>query len=108
MEDYLYQKYLYQPLSGKAKKPASMTDTKWDILDRKSLGTIRLCLTVSVVFNISKETTIEGLMSAMAKLYEKPSASNTVFLMKRLFNMKMLEGGSFVDHLMNLIQLIVN
>ena len=33
------------------------------------------------------------------KLYEKPSASNKVFLMKHLFNMKMLKGGSVADHL---------
>ena len=38
-------------------------------------------------------------MSALGKLYEKPSASNKVFLMKHLFNMKMSEGGSVVDHL---------
>ena len=38
-------------------------------------------------------------MSALAKLYEKPSASNKVFSMKRLFNMKMSEGGSVADHL---------
>jgi hypothetical protein len=41
----------------------------------------------------------KGLMDALAKLYEKPSASNNVFLMKRLFNMKMSEGGSVEDHL---------
>ena len=35
----------------------------------------------------------------LAKLYEKPSTSNKVFLMKRLFNMKMEEGGSVADHL---------
>ena len=50
-------------------------------------------------FNISKENTIEGVMSTLAKLYEKPSASNKVFLMKHLFNMKMSKGGSVVDHL---------
>jgi hypothetical protein len=38
-------------------------------------------------------------MDALAKLYEKPSASNKVFLMKILFNMKMSEGGSVADHL---------
>ena len=31
-------------------------------------------------------------MSALAKLYEKPPASNKVILMKYLFNMKMGEG----------------
>ena len=38
-------------------------------------------------------------MSALSKLYKKPSASNKVFLMKLLFNMKMSEYGSVVDHL---------
>jgi len=52
-----------------------------------------------VAFNISKEKTTIGLMTALDKLYEKPSASNKVFLMKRLFNMKMVEGGSVTDHL---------
>ena len=39
------------------------------------------------------------LMDAFDKLYEKPSMSNKIFLMKRLFNMKMSEGGSIADHL---------
>ena len=52
MEDYLYQKDLYLPLSGKTKKPAAMTDAEWNILDRKALETVRLCLAASVAFNI--------------------------------------------------------
>jgi hypothetical protein len=38
-------------------------------------------------------------MDTLAKLYEKPLSSNKVFLMKRLFNMMMSEGGSITDHL---------
>ena len=76
-----------------------MKDKEWEVLDRKALGTIRLCLASSVAFNISKEKTTEGVMSTLSKLYEKPSASNKVFLMKCLFNMKMSEGGSVADHL---------
>ena len=53
----------------------------------------------SVAFNFSKEKTTKGVISALAKLYEKPSASNKVFLMKSLFNMKMSEGGFVADHL---------
>jgi hypothetical protein len=52
-----------------------------------------------VAFNILKEKTTKGLMDVLAKLYEKPSTSNKVFIMKRLFNMKMSEGGSVADHL---------
>jgi hypothetical protein len=76
-----------------------MKDEEWEILDRKALGTIRLILAVSMSFNISKEKTMKDLMDVLAKLYEKPSTLNKVFLMKRLFNMKMSEGGSVADHL---------
>ena len=44
MENYLYQKDLWQPLEGKTKKLIAMSDEDWDILDRKALGTIRLHL----------------------------------------------------------------
>ncbi|MGV7988975.1 hypothetical protein PJP10_31900, partial [Mycobacterium kansasii] len=57
MEDYLYQKDLYIPLGGKEKKPEKMTDDEWFLLDRKALGTIRLSLSKSVAFNISKVKT---------------------------------------------------
>ena len=97
MEDYLYQKDLHLPLGGKAKQSAAMKDGEWEFLDRKELGTIRLSMASSKDFNISKEKTTKGVMSALAKLYEKLSSSNKVFLMKHLFNMKMLEGGYVAD-----------
>ena len=52
-----------------------------------------------MTFNNTKEKMTEDLMKTLAKLYENPSASNKVFLMKYLFNMKMIEGGSVVGHL---------
>ena len=42
---------------------------------------------------------IVELMATLGKLYEKPLASNKVFLMKCLFNMKMGERGSLASHL---------
>ena len=94
MDDYLYQKDLWWPLEGKTKKLTTMLDEDLDILDRKELGTIQLCLAYSVTFNITNVKTMEELMETLAKLYEKPPASNKVFLMKCLFNMKMEKGGS--------------
>ncbi|KAH9299887.1 hypothetical protein KI387_044110 [Taxus chinensis] len=99
MEDYLYQKDLYNPLSEKVNKPSSMIDVEWDFLDRKLLGMIRLSLASSVLFNVSKEKTTKDLMDALGKLYEKLSASYKIFLMKNLFNMKMSENSSVADHL---------
>ena len=48
------------------------------------------------------------MMETTEKLNEKASASNKVFLMKCLFNMKMVEGGYVVDHLTSLILLLVS
>ena len=53
----------------------------------------------TMALNILKEKTTDDVMSAFGKLYKKPLASNKVFLLKRLFNMKMSEGGSVADHL---------
>ncbi|XP_068658201.1 aluminum-activated malate transporter 8-like [Aristolochia californica] len=74
IEDYLYQKNLYLSLNGV--KPDSMKDEEWNLLDRKSLGFIRLSLSHNVAFNIAKEKTTTGLMKALANMYEKLSASN--------------------------------
>ena len=42
---------------------------------------------------------MEGVLGALANLYEKPSPSDKVFLMKHLFNMNMSKGGFVADHL---------
>jgi len=103
MEDYLYQKDIFLPLGGIAKNSTTMKDEEWEVPYKKALGTIQLGLAASINFNISKEKTMKELMEALDKLYEKPSTSNKVFLMRRIFNMKMSEGGSVAgsvaDHL---------
>jgi hypothetical protein len=38
-------------------------------------------------------------MDTLVKLYENPSSSNKVFIMKILFTMNISEGGSVADHL---------
>jgi hypothetical protein len=50
-------------------------------------------------FQYFKRKKIEDLMNALDRLYEKPLTSNKVFQMKRLFNLKMSEGGSVTNHL---------
>ena len=39
------------------------------------------------------------MMAALSKMYEKLSAANKVFLMKKLFNLKMAESGRVAEHL---------
>lgn len=84
IEDSLYQMKIHQPLEGT--KPTDMKAEDWALLDRRALGVIRLTLSRNVAFNIAKETTTKGLMDVLANMYEKPSASNKVHLMRQLFN----------------------
>jgi hypothetical protein len=45
MEYYLYHKDLFRiPLGRITNKPTTMKDEEWEVLDRKALGTIWLCL----------------------------------------------------------------
>ena len=39
-----------------------------------------------------KEKTIVDLMKALSSMYEKSSANNKVYQMKKLFNLKKVEG----------------
>ena len=68
---------------------------------------IRLMLSKNVAHNIAKEKMTIGMMQALADMYEKPTTNNKVYLMKKLFNLRMPEGGSVVEHL-NSFNTVVN
>ncbi|KAE8666340.1 VAMP727 protein [Hibiscus syriacus] len=47
------------------KQPEGMKNEDWALLDRQTLGVIRLTLSRNVAFNITKENTTVGLMAAL-------------------------------------------
>ncbi|GKB87116.1 retrovirus-related pol polyprotein from transposon TNT 1-94 [Tanacetum coccineum] len=96
IEDYLYQKKLHEPLVEA--KPTGMWAEDWPLLDRQALGTVRLSLAKNVAYNIVNEKTTYDLFKALSNMCEKPSASNTVFLIRQLVNTKMKEGAPVADH----------
>jgi len=97
IEDLLYQKNLYLPLTGQ--RPEKMTEAEWELLDRQALGVIRLSLAKNVAYNIVNERTTSGLLNALTNMYEKPSASNKVYLIRQLVNTRMKEGASVTSHI---------
>jgi len=87
-----------------------MEEGKWKVLDRKALATIRLNLHQHVTYNVSQAATTKELMDALAALYEKSSASNKVYLMKKLFNLKMQQGArvaEFLNEFQSVVQQLV-
>ena len=96
-EDCLYGKKLHLPLLGT--KPETMKDEDWNLLDRQVLGVIQLTLPRSVANNVVKEKSTMNWMKALSSMYEKPSANNKVYLMKKLFNLKKAESTPIAQHL---------
>ena len=97
IEDYLYGKKLHLLLLGE--KLATMKNDEWILLDRQALGVIKLTLSRSVAHNVVKEKTTANLMKALSSMYEKPSVNNKMHLMKKLFNLKMVDNASVAQHL---------
>jgi len=76
-----------------------MRQEEWNLLDRQALGVIKFTLAKDVAFNIVNEKTTADLMKAFSDMYEKSSAAKKVYLMRRLFNLKMGEANSITNHI---------
>lgn len=107
MEDILILKDQCLSIEGTTKKPLSMTNEEWNKLNRKAIATISQYLAKNVYFNVSGEKMTEGLWKKLHDLYEKNTTSNKLFLMKKLYNLKMKEGASVAEHL-NAFNIITN
>src|ERR1044071_7485254 len=95
IKDLLIQKELDAALD-----PPPETITKeWMNLDKKAQSTIRLALSMNVAYNILEQTTARGIMEALSNMYEKPSPTNKVFLIRELVNIRMKEGSSATEHI---------
>ena len=55
---------------------------------------------ITIAFNISRAKTTQDLMAVLSKMYEKLSASNKIFLMKK-FNLKIADNGRSLSISMN-------
>lgn len=95
---------LHLPFGTKLEKPKK---EEWKLPDRKVPGVICLTLTKDVDFNVTKETITTGMMKVMSNMFEKLVANNKIHLVKKPFNLKMIEGATNGEHL-NYFNTIVN
>jgi hypothetical protein len=79
--------------------PIGTSVDDWKKLDRKAKSTIRLCLSDSVLLNVSEEATTKDLWEKLGKLYQSKSLVNNLFLRKKLYNLRMRYGDSVAKHL---------
>ncbi|MCO5579489.1 hypothetical protein L7F22_033344 [Adiantum nelumboides] len=97
IHDVLIQKGQLQPLLDR--EEGEFTDAEWRMLDAKARSTLRLHLAESVYFTIVGEPTARAVWDKLCSKYEIKSASNKVYLMKKLFDMHMKEGTNVTTHL---------
>jgi hypothetical protein len=79
--------------------PTGTSADDWKNTDRKAKSTIRLCLSDSVLLNVSEEATAKDLWEKLGKLYQSKSLVNKLFLRKKLYNLRMRDGDLVVEHL---------
>ena len=63
-------------------KRTSVFDEEWKKLDRKAKSTIPLCVSDSVLLNVSREATVKALWDKLGTLYQSKSLVNKLFLQK--------------------------
>lgn len=98
MEDMLEDHDLWEA-STLDVRPAMISLVDWEIKDQKARGLIRLCLADVVLLNVLDETTANSLWTRLGSVYQAKSLVNKLFLRKKLYSLRMEEGGSITDHL---------
>ena len=79
MEDLLVDKDQWIAVDP-GTKPTKMSDEDWKKLYRKAKTTIRLCVSDSVLLNVSGEATTKNLWEKLGTLYQSKSLVNKLFL----------------------------
>jgi hypothetical protein len=79
--------------------PTITSTDDWKNLDWKVKSTIQLCLSDSILLNVSKEATTKNLWDKLGKLYQYNSLVNKLFLIRNIYNPRMRYGDSVVENL---------
>jgi len=69
-----------------------MSAEGWVKLDQKEKSTIRLCISNSILLNVSREAIKKDLCEKLGTLYQSKSLMNKLFLRKNLYNLRMKDG----------------
>ena len=94
MEDLLIDRDLWDAVDANVQRPSDPTTAaQYDVMDRKAKGLIRLCLADSVLINVHEENSAKKLWTKLGEMYQVKSLLNQIFLRKKLYSLKMEEGG---------------
>ena len=98
MKSALTQQNLSVVLEGKEKKPVTMTDAEWGVLDELARGAIENFISDEVLINVMKDTA-KQTWEKLEEMFAGKSLSNKLFLKEELLNLRMAEEGNLMEHL---------
>ena len=81
------------------RKPTATSQEYWYKLEIRARSTIRLCLSDSVLLNVSGDDSVVKLWEKLGSLYQSKSLVNKMFLQKKLFHLRMDENDTVTEHL---------
>ncbi|KAM0966633.1 hypothetical protein ACFX2C_022364 [Malus domestica] len=99
VKDVLTQQGLARALKGKDGKPKEMTDDQWEELESCCVSTIRHYIADNIINNVMDEDSAPALWEKLEKLYIAKSLTNKLHLKRKLYKLKMDEGGNLMDHM---------
>ena len=98
MQDYLIVKGQIDPIENE-NSPEAYKANEWLKLDRIVRATIRMHLSESVYFTVQSCSTAFELWKTLSNTYEKKVAATKIYLIWRLYNLRMKESNSIQAHL---------
>ena len=98
MQDYLIVKGQIDLIENES-PPEAYKANKWQKLDRIVRATIWMHLSKSVYFIVQSCSTVENLWKRLSKIYEKKVVATKIYLIRRLYNLRMKESDLVQAHL---------
>lgn len=98
MEDHLYCKDLYEPIT-KADKPEGKPEKDWELLNRKAVAMIRKYIDQSLFEHVSTYTNAYQLWEKLESMIQKKTPQNKAHLVRRLVKSEYKDGQSMIEHL---------
>jgi hypothetical protein len=80
-------------------EPTRMSVKYLEKMDQKEKSTIRLCLSYSILLNVSREAITKELWDKLGDFYLSKSLVNKMFPWKKLYNLRMKYGDLVTKHL---------
>jgi hypothetical protein len=89
-------------------KPEEMSEANWRKLNSQACGIIRLCLAKDQKYFVMKETMAREMWNKLEDKYMTKGIENKLFLKRKFFGFRYVEGTSMLEHLNNLNKILVD